>query len=326
MWTDGQGWTPLHVAMLYGLREDAVLLLINFGPEAVMARNNMGWTPLLLALRHGTNTHVIRSLLEADCRSSLIGNHADVTPMLMLWFAYTKNHRYHGGSRDDDSSDAASMMVDLDLSGSLLALWNDMILLLKAASFTDCATCNGRREVVDMESSSPSSPSSLLPHIMGPFNNDWEIWYVLHASIKYMAPTEFIKLAIKMHPEQLQNRDTDGRFPLHIAASAKADQCLIDQLVMSYPDAAMLTDNSSRFPVNLSLECGKTWQSGVQSIFQAAPEVIQILDAGSQLYPFMLAAARTPCERSEDTPARLETVYKLLCANPGLVASMNVPQ
>jgi len=327
MWTDGQGWTPLHVAMLYGLREEAVVLLIKYGgSEAVMSRNNMGWTPLLLALRHGANTRIIQCLLEADCRSSLIGNHAAVTPVLMLWFTYDKNnnHRRAVGGRvrrdhshhnryndstmlddDDDNVDNSAMVAD-DLSGSFLTMWNEMILLLKAASFSD-----------DSAGSEPSSLSSFHD------GNREALWYVLHASIKYMAPTEFIKLVMKMHPEQLRHKDADGRLPLHIAAAcAKADHyCLIDQLVLLYPNAAIISDYSGRLPLNLSLDNGgMTWQTGVQRIFQAAPEIIQVRDAGSKLYPFMLAAAHS-CRRGDDDdcPAKLDTIYKLLCANPGLV-------
>jgi len=59
-----------------------------------------------------------------------------------------------------------------------------------------------------------------------------------------------------------------------------------------YPKAASKPDHNGYLPLHLSLYAGKTWNSGIKEIFEAAPDSNLIQDHETHLFPFMIAASR----------------------------------
>ena len=58
-----------------------------------------------------------------------------------------------------------------------------------------------------------------------------------------------------------------------------------------YPNAAAIMDRSGRLPLHLALTAGKTWGTGIQTLFDAHPEGLSRADPQTGLLPFMTAAA-----------------------------------
>ena len=67
---------------------------------------------------------------------------------------------------------------------------------------------------------------------------------------------------------------------------------LMKELIRLDPSLATLPDPSrgTRLPLNVAIESGRTWYDGVREFFHAAPQVLQLRDGTSGIYPFMLAA------------------------------------
>ena len=102
---------------------------------------------------------------------------------------------------------------------------------------------------------------------------------IVHASVSltgFGCPPEMIRLAVSIHPNQVQEMDDEGNLPLHIA-------CMAPSLVSN---SALLDDDTVSILSDLSFLSNTT--SATTSTPNAFDKVIQIL---LQQYP---AAARTP--------------------------------
>ena len=308
---DEQGWTPLHIAILYGVEDDALLLIIQacvqLENDVLLMKNHMGWTPLLLALRYGSSTCIIRALLEADTNSISISNMCGTSPLFMRWYAWEKLQKDTGNTGTSISFHVDDLTKSSTLNGALRRCWEDMMYLLKAASFHQDINTK-KREVANKVSKE---------QINRPFE-DMNLWqlFMLHSSIKNGAPIDFIKLVMKMHPEQVERPDWGGNTPLHIAAGTEPfTRCeeyakLINELVEAFPQAAAKLNTLNRFPLNILLENGATWDNGVESVFRAAPDVVSTRDSSSRMFPFMVSAS---------SKSNCDTVYTLLRSNPSTI-------
>ena len=66
-----------------------------------------------------------------------------------------------------------------------------------------------------------------------------------------------------------------------------------------YPKAASKPDHNGYLPLHLSLYAGKTWNSGIKEIFEAAPDSNLIQDHETHLFPFMIAASRNKRQQAQ---------------------------
>ena len=58
---DSEGWTPIHVVLLYGNDEETAIMLIRRGgKEAVSIQSPIVGSPLHLAFRHGCSANIIQ--------------------------------------------------------------------------------------------------------------------------------------------------------------------------------------------------------------------------------------------------------------------------
>jgi len=67
---------------------------------------------------------------------------------------------------------------------------------------------------------------------------------------------------------------------------------LVNDALKIYPQAASIPDHNGNLPLHLGLYAGKTWNSGIKEIFEAAPGSNFIQDRSTHLFPFMLAASK----------------------------------
>lgn len=147
-------------------------------------------------------------------------------------------------------------------------------------------------------------------------------WTVLHgaASVTTLCPA-FLELAVRLHPEDLQQKDDYGRMPLHIASSLDAGPIYnpdaeanlerkIETILQGFPNAARLRDCSDSLPLHGAISMGQSWKT-LSLLIRAAPETLSRRDGVNKLYPFQLAA----CSSS----ARIDDVYQLLLSAPDLL-------
>lgn len=286
MTTDTEGWTPLHVAFLYGADEQTSLLLIRRGGANVASmQSRLVGSPLHVACRHGVSTRVLRELIKTNPSMVRIANESGTKPATLLWNEYAKNPAnekvlYSSGTIDTKDPGIAKFVDRIQL-------------LLNAAT--------GR----DTDSSQP-----ILLHEVVAFQSDLDLSLV-------------VPLAVRLYPDQISTRDTNGNLPLHIAASSPAQrkrqymrlvvQDAVDVLVSSYPTAARVPNREGRLPLHLALACGRrTWNTGICALVDTAPQALMTRDVKTHLYPVQLAAIH----EADDDLESLRTIYELLLAWP----------
>jgi len=87
--------------------------------------------------------------------------------------------------------------------------------------------------------------------------------------------------------------------PVHGLNAPNADKlscCLnlesvLDVLCTTNPQAAAIMDRNGRLPLHHALLSGKTWTTGIKTLFDAHPEGLGRIDPRTGLLPFMTAAA-----------------------------------
>ena len=146
-------------------------------------------------------------------------------------------------------------------------------------------------------------------------------WLILHGLSIVGCPSEIARLAVKLYPQQLRQRDSNGNLPLHLASlshktSSLAEgtwnlgpgrnsstvppmmSCLLDV----YPEGALEMNSCGRYPINLAILAGKTWMDAVGSLFKAGPNVILSgsLDSVTML-PSCMIAALPRCSSNDDS-------------------------
>jgi ankyrin repeat protein len=138
-------------------------------------------------------------------------------------------------------------------------------------------------------------------------------WRALHAasSLATISPS-FLELAVRLCPEELQQKDESGRLPLHIIASLKPDHMnsrsvRIKTILEGFPSATIIRDKDGCLPLHRAVASGQSWSS-LAALIRAAPETLSRRDGLSKLYPFQLAAC-SPL-------SQLNELYLLLVAAP----------
>lgn len=91
---DSQGWTPLHVSLLYNAAEDVCLLLIARGGAPSTSAEYVS-SPLHLACRHGASARVMRALLQACPNMANTVSESGTKPANLLWFGFRKRTSDH---------------------------------------------------------------------------------------------------------------------------------------------------------------------------------------------------------------------------------------
>mmetsp|Transcript_18515 Transcript_18515/g.26151 ORF Transcript_18515/g.26151 Transcript_18515/m.26151 type:complete len:396 (-) Transcript_18515:229-1416(-) len=102
-------------------------------------------------------------------------------------------------------------------------------------------------------------------------------------------------------PDEFRKRDEDGNYPLHTLvkckvpskSSRKSDVCieaakkLILLFIQAHPVAAGASTGDGRLPLTLAIENGWPYHD---ELLKAAPDVLQVRDKKTKLFPFQTAA------------------------------------
>ena len=122
---------------------------------------------------------------------------------------------------------------------------------------------------------------------------------LVHAIIECGGHPKIVQHALKLHPEEIVQRDDEGRAPLSIAAGKvnslpEIFELLLDSNGCGNSNAgASMSDANGRLPLHLAVESGRTLNNGVALIASAAPLALRTRDVETRMYPFMLAAIPT---------------------------------
>jgi len=293
--TDGEGWTPLHVAFLYGADEQTALMLIKRGGMNVAGmQSRLVGSPLHVACRHGVSTTVLQELLKANPAMATTANQSGTKPGTLMWYEFAKN------PQNEQVVMGLMLNQPIDTKDPGIAkLIYRVLIILNATTGRDT-----------MDASQP-----LL---------------MVHEVVAYQTQlglSNVIPLAVRLHPEQLSKRDMNGNLPLHIAASTPAEKMrqrygrfqavdAVNVLVNSYPEAAGAANRNGRLALHLALARGRrTWNTGVSKLVDAAPRALMTRDVETHFYPVQLAAAANGVDDDDDLES-LSTVYSLLLAWP----------
>ena len=256
---DSDGSTPLHFACHYGATVDVVTLLLQSNAGSVQVQDKYGRTPLYHAVYKAANLEVLKALATAN--PTLI-----TTPCFALATTRSSSRSF---KRPLEQTTPLYMAWAAAMRGSQRRrsgkLWEKAQFLLEAAH----AQLSSRR-----------------------------IYRMVHASVEldYYLPEQVLTAALELYPEQLKERDEDGRVPLALAAAGRfrSDSRVtqvITLLLRAFPQAAQSADNRGRSPLALATGGGKSWESGVKELFEAAPGQINRPDGVHHLTPPLLSAS-----------------------------------
>mmetsp|Transcript_39261 Transcript_39261/g.57750 ORF Transcript_39261/g.57750 Transcript_39261/m.57750 type:complete len:283 (-) Transcript_39261:397-1245(-) len=223
---NSRGDTVLHLACNFDPPSVVARALLSAYPEATSRQNEFGCTPLHLACR-GSSETVVGQLLKANMNVIHTRNNGHDTPFsLLCWPRVQKD--IIKKALDLELLPEQSPKHLLSQDDELARIWNSACLLAKAAYH--------------------NSVSDPLP--------SGKTWRMVHACAGIKdCPLNLLQLAMKLHPNQIEESDEEGKFPL-----------------------------------NLAIQSGKRWEDGIETILVAYPSAITRQDKSTCLYPFMMAA------------------------------------
>jgi len=183
---------------------------------------------------------------------------------------------------------------------------------------------------------------------------------IVHASVRltgFGCPPEMIRLAISIHPDQVQEMDEEGNLPLHIACTAPPvcflgtgatttaatldteDDCstvfsflststvvttnpfdkVMQLLLQHYPAAVRIPHGQSgRLPLILAWD-RRTWEDGIRTLLDAFPAALECYNKlHLGLYPTILHLLLSTKANNTNKYRGRTSVFELLKAKPGL--------
>ena len=155
-----------------------------------------------------------------------------------------------------------------------------------------------------------------------------ETSFLLHALMgiasSHSCPDSFFHWILKTHPEQLGIKGpVDGQLPLAIACSQRSDHHMLT-ILRAHPDAVSIPDSKGRYPLHLACQTAYfTWESAIQELFYAAPQVLLIPTANGTCLFLSMALAQAESSRAKRYPlmelSHTNTLFQLLRADPTVV-------
>jgi hypothetical protein len=332
---DHQGQLPLHLAIRSGWHHLHLMELLTAAPSSISALDGaFSLYPFQLAATHDLSLTAIFKLLLAA--PNLLGNR--IPPCNLL----------------TSSKVPTSSLLD-DRKGHI-----------ESSSFAVPPSFGNARTV---NAAVSDELKALLQHVTSKNDNDqlWielqhllrspvetcrqDDWLEVHAAVSLNeCPIGFLRILIRMHPEQLRVPSGRlGRTPLHCAAANAAKSLLattpshvegrhdtstmlpnaaaatvspqegadlrtmrLQAVLAAHPAAARVTDAAGRLPLHLAAYHGQP-ASCLESLIEAWPGALCQRDVQYQLYPFLWAAC--------SPVASLTDVFLLLQRAPHVVTS-----
>jgi len=315
---DNEGNLPLHVVNSRNQPEEIIRILLNAYPHGIFIRNALGQMPLsahairdsptkIKAILSYSDFSAVRHLLcikdkcglvpaqdfyykmQCDLTCSMISSHNDLLPYLNLEChptlinqiksLYYLTTAYVYGSIDKIKSEGNLMVPHQSFFWTAFPLFTKMILQVfpQLAKERDC---NGTlplhiiaKEVLEC-GTCRCFTCGVFP-IVGPF-------------LQYNGGR---KTCIKCS-RNTNLYHTSGSRPIGMPLVEYKSHEVIKDIIYAYPEAASIPDPFGDLPLHLSLRAGKTWDTGVKEIFEAAPHAIHVQDRKLKQFPFMIAASK----------------------------------
>ena len=277
------GMTPLHFACYCGASVDVVRLLIGIGAENVKKLDKRGRSPLhcsCAGFRTKDKHEILRILLEVDPEMASREDNMGRTPLSLMLDDYVEeieeitcmngNHSFSSNSishshRSTNANPRAEIISE---------------------ELEDCLKCT----TILLRAAYHGSVSDLIL-TREPFR-------LLHASVgTSCCPPHFIRLALKIKPNQISEPDLNGNLPLHIAAQTSVSSHstridirfnIIESILTLYPMAARISNNNGSLPLALAIENRKTWNDGVRAILEAHPAALSTIQIDINIYHYIL--------------------------------------
>lgn len=310
---DAEGWTPLHLTILYGGDEETVLLLIRRGGKtAVSLQSPLAGSPLHLACRHTAPLAILEALVQANLDTATMPNESGTKPAELVWAQFLRQHKNFQifsavVDRDDNGNDVS---IDHPAVKDLI----NRITILLAAAKAEGKKNGGTRGPCD---------ALKLHDLVSNLSDLGDI-------------SPFLDIAVRLYPEQVSITDANGNYPLHLVACNPQTTCNVNQqqhfkkpmpffverdpievLVSSYPLAASFLDRNGDLPLHLAIKTGqRKWGKGLSLLVEAYPDALERRDPETGLFPFQLAAAVFPFGDDEEC---LGTIFELLVACPHVI-------
>mmetsp|Transcript_14832 Transcript_14832/g.21175 ORF Transcript_14832/g.21175 Transcript_14832/m.21175 type:complete len:443 (-) Transcript_14832:50-1378(-) len=326
---DGDGETPLHLALGFA-SEEVQLLLIQDSLDAVCKVNNNGDTPLHLAVISGASTRVLRMLIQLNPYAVLQSNGSSRTPFDNL------RRSYKNATTVEDIQTMSDGCVSED--------WHNALVFLISASWLYGFQMSPSN--IDYYEPCLLAGTEMCYYVT-PYTASYRC-YLLHIATWVNCPRSIAKTFSIFYPDQCLALDSFGNTPLCLAASAPVwkfvvdyvdesddsipeeaggiEESIIEILLSANPNAASIPNRKGRLPLAVALEAGKQFDA-ILPIIQAYPRALETRDTATKLYPFMIAAASNyslhgaspeSFHRNEEL-STLNTVFKLILMLPELV-------
>ena len=316
--------TPMHIQCRNSQRSLSkiqILLRHDVEGKAVLTRNRMGHTPVHTACGSNAMISVVKALVEKDSSVLQYADYQRETPLHMLWQTYIQSipghlqiarilngnkSGIHGGNSGSDNTDSAA-----PARTNVFGRFWEKIEFIALASYkvNETKTEATRRGIhastatqTDVASTSLPLDSITLPppSMLG------------HALIQIRAPVRLLKLSFCLDPSVLLAQDALGNTMLHsvvekcglLPVRAQAD--LIQSMLKVNSDVASIENHQGEIPLQVAIERGCRWDSGLASVLAAHPAALATPNPKSGLVPFQTAAAYSD----------LDTLYRLLIAQP----------
>jgi hypothetical protein len=278
--------TPLYLACQNHPPFRLIRALLKAFPAGAETPSRHGDLPLDIACRYNASIEVLRELVK---------DHPDTVGQSSKWGKTAVSALWEGRTT------TASLRVEEDYSD---IFWQKIQVLLEAL-----ATSRQQAQCV---------PTDTL--------------YIVHAVVALGSlgcPYEVLKYVLQKYPEQVSQTDGMGRLPLHIAVGPAQwshrsrrkykprEKRVIVRLLEMYPPGARTfdpTEPAGRYPLHTALTCRHQWKTGLQELFEGAPEAISLPDPVTRVYPFQLASIPI-----RSTMVDLDTIYHLLRTQPAVL-------
>jgi hypothetical protein len=313
---DTEGWTPLHVNLLYGTDEETTLFLIHSGgAQPACVQSKFVGAPLHLACRHGSSARALRALLvqrpDVVTLKTLSGGY----PANLLFRSFLRVSRSIIMSGVHATSEAAAVAADL-LDREFV---RQLDMFLKASQ--------GKKPLPISEIGSTSRP-----HLRD----------VIVFQNEFAMETNYLLMAMKLYTMKAAAEmldDVSGPLPLHVAVRYPVRsmpqqwphktplpleplQSLIQMCPKQFVVACKQKDSCGRLALHIALIRGRRgWREGIETLVLTAPESLLKDDPVTGLLPFQLAAAAAASAEPESKGSSIqitttETIFLLLLACP----------
>jgi len=266
---DAEGWTPLHVSILYGGDDATTLLLIRRGGyDAASLHSQFVGAPLHLACRHGSSTEVLRALIDANPAQICTPNETGSTPASLLWKTHFRHEKTNAPQCSKRLADELFMMVEATLDRKQDWYHNPTL-----------------HDVVDFQHNY-AAESDCVSLFVGRFPDSPKRYNYgclpLHTAASY-------GYSHKMYTIHCWFPDSTPSDPMNL-------------LLERYPDAAKVADASGRLPLHLALGEGRrTRKTGAEDLVRIFPQSLSRRDPKTSLLPFQLAAVETTSTSTSTT-------------------------